>query len=202
MSSAFLITTFVIVATPGTGVIYTLGAALGRGHRAAVVAALGCTLGTLPHLVAAITGLAAVLHASGVAFAVLKYVGVAYLLYMAFTMFRSGGGIALDASRPRSDLRVIGDGVLVNLLNPKLTLFFFAFLPQFVAADGSATLQMLRLSAVFVAVTFVVFVAYGLLAATVREHVLRRERVMTWVSRMFGATLAALAGKLAFASRS
>ena len=166
------------------------------------MAALGCTLGTLPHLVAAITGLAAVLHASGVAFAVLKYVGVAYLLYMAFTMFRSGGGIALDASRPRSDLRVIGDGVLVNLLNPKLTLFFFAFLPQFVAADGSATLQMLRLSAVFVAVTFVVFVAYGLLAATVREHVLRRERVMTWVSRMFGATLAALAGKLAFASRS
>lgn len=202
MSSAFLITTFVIVATPGTGVIYTLGAALGRGHRAAVVAALGCTLGTLPHLVAAITGLAAVLHASGVAFAVLKYVGVAYLLYMAFTMFRSGGGIALDASRPRSDLRVIGDGVLVNLLNPKLTLFFFAFLPQFVAADGSATLQMLRLSAVFVAVTFVVFVAYGLLAATVREHVLHRERVMAWVSRVFGATLAALAGKLAFASRS
>ena len=202
MSSAFLITTFVIVATPGTGVIYTLGAALGRGHRAAVVAALGCTLGTLPHLVAAITGLAAVLHASGVAFAVLKYVGVAYLLYMAFTMFRSGGGIALDASRPRSDLRVIGDGVLVNLLNPKLTLFFFAFLPQFVAADGPATLQMLRLSAVFVAVTFVVFVAYGLLAATVREHVLHRERVMAWVSRVFGATLAALAGKLAFASRS
>ena len=202
MSSAFLITTFVIVATPGTGVIYTLGAALGRGHRAAVVAALGCTLGTLPHLVAAITGLAAVLHASGVAFAVLKYVGVAYLLYMAFTMFRSGGGIALDASRPRSDLRVIGDGVLVNLLNPKLTLFFFAFLPQFVAADGPATLQMLRLSAVFVAVTFVVFVAYGLLAATVREHDLHRERVMAWVSRVFGATLAALAGKLAFASRS
>ena len=202
MSSAFLITTFVIVATPGTGVIYTLGAALGRGHRAAIVAALGCTLGTLPHLVAAITGLAAVLHTSGVAFAVLKYVGVAYLLYMAFTMFRSGGGIALDASRPRSDLRVIGDGVLVNLLNPKLTLFFFAFLPQFVAADGSATLQMLRLSAVFVAVTFVVFVAYGLLAATVREHVLHRERVMAWVSRVFGATLAALAGKLAFASRS
>ena len=202
MSSAFLITTFVIVATPGTGVIYTLGAALGRGHRAAIVAALGCTLGTLPHIVAAITGLAAVLHASGVAFALLKYVGVAYLLYMAFTMFRSGGGIALGASRQRSDMRVIGDGVLVNLLNPKLTLFFFAFLPQFVAADGSATLQMLRLSAVFVAVTFVVFVAYGLLAATVREHVLRRERVMAWVSRVFGATLAALAGKLAFASRS
>jgi threonine/homoserine/homoserine lactone efflux protein len=90
----------------------------------------------------------------------------------------------------------------VNLLNPKLTLFFFAFLPQFVAAEGSPTLQMLRLSAVFVAVTFVVFVAYGLLAATVREHVLRRERVMTWVSRVFGATLAALAGKLAFATRS
>ena len=202
MNAAFLITTFVIVATPGTGVIYTLGAALGRGHRAAVVAALGCTLGTLPHLVAAITGLAALLHASGVAFAVLKYVGVAYLLYMAFTMLRSGGGIALGASRPRSDLRVIGDGVLVNLLNPKLTLFFFAFLPQFVAAEGSPTLQMLRLSAVFVAVTFVVFVAYGLLAATVREHVLRRERVMTWVSRVFGATLAALAGKLAFATRS
>lgn len=202
MSAAFLLTTLVIVATPGTGVIYTLGAALGRGHRAAIVAAIGCTLGTLPHMVAAITGLAAVLHASGIAFEVLKYFGVAYLLYMAYRMFRAGQGFTIGSSAARSDWRVVVDGVLVNLLNPKLTLFFFAFLPQFVGDGESAAAQMLKLSAVFVFVTFVVFVAYGLLAATVRDRIVQRPRVMRLMNRVFGATLAALAGKLAFASRS
>ena len=86
MTVAFLVTTLVVVATPGTGAVYTIGAGLARGRRASLIAALGCTVGVVPHMIAAITGLAAVLNASAVAFQTLKLLGVAYLLYMAVRM--------------------------------------------------------------------------------------------------------------------
>ena len=202
MSTAFLLTTLVVVATPGTGVLYTLSAGLSRGGRASVVAAVGCTLGIVPHMLAAITGLAALLHTSALAFQLLKYAGVAYLLYMAWSTFRETGTLAVTDTAPRSDLRVIVSGVLINLLNPKLTIFFFAFLPQFVSTDEPfASLHMLELSAVFMAVTFVVFAIYGVFAAAVRTHVLRRPSVLTWLRRAFGAAFVALAGRLALAER-
>src|SRR5215212_9613692 len=135
MSAEFLLTTLVIVATPGTGVLYTLAAGLSRGARASVVAALGCTLGIVPHMAATITGLAALLHASGVAFNVLKYLGVAYLLFMAVATLRDKQALTVDEPAPRSAAKVIVSGVLINLLNPKLTVFFFAFLPQFVTEE-------------------------------------------------------------------
>lgn len=201
VSATFLITTLVIVATPGTGALYTLAAGLSRGARAGVVAAFGCTLGTVPHLLAAITGLAAVLHASGVAFEVLRYLGVAYLLFMAVSTLRDDRVLAVRDDAPRSAARVISSGVLINLLNPKLTLFFFAFLPQFVPQGANATARMLLLSAVFMAVTFAVFALYGLLAASVRERVLARPRVTLWMRRCFGAAFAGLAGRLAVTDR-
>lgn len=201
VSTTFLLTTLVIVATPGTGALYTLAAGLSRGARASLIAAFGCTLGTVPHLVAAITGLAALLHASGVAFEVLRYLGVGYLLYMAVSVIRDERVLRADDTTPRSAGRVIASGVLVNLLNPKLTLFFFAFLPQFVPAGADATARMLALSGVFMAVTFVVFALYGLLAAAVRDHVLARPRVTLWMRRSFGAAFAGLAGKLALTDR-
>lgn len=203
MSVEFVLTTLVIVATPGTGVVYTLAAGLARGARASFVAAVGCTLGIVPHLVAAITGLAALLHASATAFQVLKYAGVAYLLYMAWTTIRDKGGLSVEAdTEPRSALRVIGSGVLINILNPKLTIFFFAFLPQFVpAAAPNALGRMLGLSAVFMLATLVVFALYGWFAAAVREHVISRERVMTWLRRTFAASFVVLAGKLAVTQR-
>jgi threonine/homoserine/homoserine lactone efflux protein len=204
VSTEFLLTTLVIVATPGTGVLYTLAAGLARGGRASVVAAFGCTLGIVPHMLAAITGLAALLHASAVAFQTLKYAGVAYLLYMAWSTLRDHGALTVEEedAAPVPARKVIVSGVLINLLNPKLTIFFFAFLPQFVGSgEAHASLIMLQLSAVFMAVTFAVFALYGVFAAAVRHHVIARPRVLVWVRRSFGGAFLALAGRLALQSR-
>ena len=203
MTATFLLTTFVIVAAPGTGAIFSLGAGLARGSRAAVLAAVACTLGVLPHLVAAITGLAALLHASGVAFAVIKYLGVAYLVYVAWTTWREKGALRLDGNQgPVPARKVILSGITINLLNPKLTIFFFAFLPQFVPADDPHSVaHMLGLSAVFMAMTFVVFAGYGLLAAATRERVLRSPRLLTRLRQAFAASFLVLSGRLAVESR-
>ncbi|MEG3627744.1 LysE family translocator [Streptomyces poriticola] len=201
MSIAFLLTTLVVVVTPGAGVVYTLAAGLSHGRRASAVAALGCTLGIVPHLVATMTGLAALLHTSVVAYEVVRYLGVGYLLYMAWATLRDKEALSVEGeAEPRPAARVIASGVLINLLNPKLTIFFVAFLPQFVPADQSGSLgAMLRLSAVFMALTFVVFVAYGMCAAAVRHRVLARPRVMTGIRRGFAACFAGLSAWLAVA---
>ncbi|ADD40104.1 LysE family translocator [Stackebrandtia nassauensis] len=203
MSIEFLLTTLVVVATPGTGVVYTLAAGLSRGAKASLIAAVGCTLGIVPHMIAAVTGLAALLHASATAFEIIKYAGVAYLLYMAWATIRDKGALTVEAdTAPQSTLRVIGSGVLVNILNPKLTIFFFAFLPQFVPAGAPNALpRMLGLSAVFMLATLAVFALYGVFAAAVREHVISRVRVMTWLRRTFAASFVVLAGRLALTER-
>lgn len=200
MSIAFLLTSFIVVATPGTGVLYTMTAGLSRGARASVIAAVGCTLGIIPHMVAAITGLAALLHTSAPAFQVLKYLGVAYLLFMAWRTIRDKGALTVaEDTAPRSAANVIVSGILVNILNPKLTIFFFAFLPQFVSAhEPNAFLRMIELSAVFMLLTFVVFVGYGKFAATIRNHVISRPRVLTWMRRVFAGSFVALSARLAF----
>ncbi|WP_280402702.1 LysE family translocator [Nocardia carnea] len=202
MGLAFVVTSLIIVITPGTGALYTIAAGLNRGARAGIVAALAGTLATLPHLLAAITGLAAVLYASGVAFAVLKYAGVAYLLFLAWSTWRDTGALSVDArATGGSVLRILATGVTLNLLNPKLTLFFFAFLPQFVPAGDAGVPAMLGLSAVFMAMTFVVFVVYGVGAAAVRDHVLRRPRVLGVLRKTFAATFVALGARLAVQTR-
>ena len=202
MSLAFLVTSLIIIATPGTGAILTIAAGIRGGKRLSVVTAFGCTLGIVPHLVAAITGTAALLRLGGVAFEVLRWVGIAYLLYMAISTWRSGA-LALDSSAPpQSAMRTIGNAILANLLNPKLTLFFFAFLPQFVSAsEPDAVPRMLELSGVFMLVTLVVFIGYGVLAAAVRSHVVSRPRVMAWIRRTVAVAFVALGARLALASR-
>lgn len=203
MAVTFLLTSLVIVATPGTGALFTLAAGLTRGARASILAAFACTLGTVPHLVAAVTGLAAVLHASGVAFNVIKYAGVAYLLYMAWATWRDKGALGIaESAGPTSWRRVVSSGITLNLLNPKLTIFFFAFLPQFVPAGHPGSLaRMLVLSGVFMAMTFVVFSGYGLAAAALRDKVLTRPRVVEAIRKTFAATFALLAGRLAVETR-
>ncbi|MFM7346661.1 MAG: LysE family translocator [Tagaea sp.] len=204
MSWEFLIVAFVIVATPGTGNIYTVAAGLARGGRAGIVAAFGCTLGIVPHMLAAITGLAALLHASALAFDIVKYAGVLYLLWMAWQTWNDRGALSLTGgvSSERGFADVTIEAVMINLLNPKLSIFFFAFLPQFVAADApGAVPQMLWLSAVFMAMTFVVFVFYGLFAAAVRDRILSRPAVLVWMRRSFAATFAGLGVKLALVER-
>ncbi|MDQ3780640.1 MAG: LysE family translocator [Chloroflexota bacterium] len=198
MSVEFLLTSLIIAATPGTGVLYTLAAGLTRGARASVVATVGCTLGIVPHMAAAITGVAALLHTSAVAFGVLKYLGVAYLLYMAWSTLNDRGTLAVEAEAPSSARKTITSGILINILNPKLTIFFFAFLPQFVSPDEPRGLvRMLELSAVFMLITFVVFAIYGVFAAAVREQVITRPRVLTWIRRLFAGSFVALGAKLA-----
>jgi len=202
MSPEFLLTAFIIVASPGTGVVYTLAVALSQGARAAVLAAFACTLGIVPHLAAALTGLAALLHASALAFEIVKYAGVAYLVYMAWRTLQEQGALSVAAGERKSAFRLVADGVAVNLLNPKLSIFFFAFLPQFVAADAARPLaSMLTLSAAFMAMTFVVFAIYGLFAAAMRDHVVSRPSVMAWLRRSFAAAFVALGAKLALSDR-
>jgi threonine/homoserine/homoserine lactone efflux protein len=199
----FLVTSLIVVISPGIGVLYTLAAGLSRGSRASVVAAFGCTLGIVPHMAAAITGLAALLHASALAFEVLKYLGVAYLLYMAWMTLKEHGALKVEPDlSPRSATQVIVQAILVNVLNPKLSIFFFAFLPQFVSAGEAAPLaRMLEMSGVFMAMTFAVFVGYGLFAAAIRRHVISRPRVLAWMRRTFAAAFVALGAKLALAER-
>ena len=203
MSTAFLVTSLVVVASPGTGVLYTVAAGLSRGRRASIVAAFGCTLGIVPHIAAAIVGLAALLHTSAIAFQTLKYLGVAYLLYLAWRTLREQDGLLVEADDAnRSSLDVIVSAVAVNVLNPKLSIFFVAFLPQFVAADEPNRLaHMLELSVVFMLLTFVVFVVYGLFAAAIRRHLIRRPRVLTWMRRTFAGAFVALGAKLAVTER-
>jgi threonine/homoserine/homoserine lactone efflux protein len=203
MSLSFLLTSLIVIASPGTGVLYTLAAALTKGARASIAAAFGCTLGIVPHMSAAMLGLAAVLHTSALAFAALKWLGVLYLMFMAWQALRERGALAVDARLDgRSAKRVIVTGFLINILNPKLSIFFLAFLPQFIAVNESyPLLRMLELSAAFMAMTFVVFAVYGLFAASVRDRIVTCPRVMIWLRRVFAGGFAALGARLAFAER-
>ena len=203
MSIDYLLTSLIVIASPGTGVLFTLAAGLSRGSRASVVAAFGCTLGIVPHMAAAIMGLAALMHTSAVAFQTLKYLGVAYLLFMAWQALKEHGALRVEKDvTARSNMQVIVSAILVNILNPKLSIFFLAFLPQFVSASETHPLpRMLELSGVFMFLTFVVFVGYGLFAAYIRNHVISRPRVLTWMRRTFAAAFVALGAKLAFAER-
>ena len=197
----FWATALLIVATPGTGAIYTLAAGLSQGPRAGVWAAFASTLGILPHIAAALTGLAALLHASAVAFSAVKWLGVAYLLYMAWGMFTDTGTLRVTSDAPQKPaLRVLADGIALNLLNPKLSIFFVAFLPQFVGVDAEAPLvDMAALSLAFMALTFAVFAVYGAVAGWLREKVIERPGVMGWLRRSFAAGFGLLAVKLAAA---
>ncbi len=203
MSIEFIVTTLIVVISPGVGALYTISAGLSRGAKASLVAAFGCTLGIVPHMLAAITGLAAILHTSALAFEIIKYLGVAYLLWMAWATLRETGAlsVATDA-RAKTPMQVIVESVLINILNPKLSIFFFAFLPQFVPADAANALpQMLGLSGVFMLVTFVVFAGYGMFAAAMRAHVISRPAIMLWMRRTFAAAFVLLGVRLALTER-
>lgn len=203
MSLEFLLTSLIIVASPGTGAIYTIAAGLTRGAKASLLASFACTLGIVPHLIAAMMGLAALLHASALAFAIVKYAGVAYLLWMAWQTLKEQGALSVEAAADeRSAWRVLVDGLALNVLNPKLSIFFVAFLPQFIAAnEASPMARMLELSGVFMAMTFVVFALYGLFAAAMRDKVVSRPAVMAWLRRTFAAAFVALGAKLALTER-
>lgn len=194
----FLLTSFIVVLAPGTGVIYTIGIGLARGARASFAASAGCTMGILPHIAAALAGVAALLHTSAVAFELFKYAGVAYLLFLAWTTLQDKGVLEVQPNPDQSSLlRVARTGFLINILNPKLSIFFLAFLPQFVpASDGLPSGLMLVLSSIFMAMTFAVFVLYGVFASAVRRNVVTKPRVVAWMRRGFAGAFVLLSARL------
>lgn len=203
ISTEFILTSLVVVLVPGTGVIYTVSTGLVHHWRASIVAALGCTLGILPHLSASILGLSAVLHMSARAFQVLKFAGTFYLLYLAWGMWRDTGSLTLDQSSKKLNTRqIVFKGILINILNPKLTIFFFTFLPLFIAPDAvSPTQQMIRLSAIFMGMTFVIFALYGILASRVSSYLAKSPKAIRRMQRSFAIIFAGLAAKLAFSEQ-
>jgi threonine/homoserine/homoserine lactone efflux protein len=203
ISTEFLITSLVVVLIPGTGVIYTVSTALVQGRAASVYASLGCTAGIVPHLAASIFGLAAVMHASALAFQLLKYAGVAYLFYLAYATWRDKSAFSVDGTVSRaSGSSIVVKAFLLNILNPKLTIFFLAFLPQFVEPGSAQPLaQLLTLSAIFMAMTFAVFVVYGLVAHAFRRWVIESASVQRWLRYGFTAAFAGLGARLAASER-
>lgn len=198
MSAEFLITAFVVVLAPGTGVIYTVATGLGRGRVASFWAAFGCTLGIVPHIAAALAGVAALLHTSAVWFQIFKWAGVAYLVYLAIQTLRDTGSVQFSAKpAQRSVWQTMRTGFLINILNPKLSIFFLAFLPQFVDSAGPALFQMLMLSIIFMAMTFVVFVGYGVFSAFARGAILANDNALKWIRRGTAAAFGAMGVRLA-----
>jgi len=203
MSTEFFLTSLVVILLPGTGVLYTLAVGLGRGFKPSIAAAFGCTLGILPAAIASIVGLAAILHTSAIAFQTVKYLGVAYLLYMAWTILREGGTFDVEQEKTGiSPLNIIMNGMLLNVLNPKLSLFFLAFLPQFVSVGSAdATPNLILLAFIFMLLTFTVFVGYGACASWARDYVISRPAVLLWLRRSFASAFAFIGMRLALSDR-
>jgi len=203
LSIEFLITSLIVVLIPGTGVIYTISTGLFKGSRASFFAALGCTAGIIPSLSACVLGLAAIMHSSALVFQLIKFAGVAYLLYLAWGMWKETGALVLEGEENKGGLWGISvKGFLINILNPKLSLFFLAFLPQFIPVDAAAPLiNMLVLGAVFMGMTFLVFIMYGLLANSLSQYVVNSPKAIRYIQRSFAASFALLGAKLAFADR-
>jgi threonine/homoserine/homoserine lactone efflux protein len=207
MSVEFLLTSLVVVLMPGTGVVYTVSSSIGGGWRRGLFAAIGCTLGIVPHMLAAMLGLSGIMQAGSVAFEVVRWAGVAYLVFMGMSMIRDGGALQLDAQDDQhgsigSMGLVVRRGILLNLLNPKLTVFFFAFLPQFLdASPGLLDVRLIGLGGTFMLMTLAVFVVYAYASATVRDRVLAAPVVLRWFQRSLGALLIGFAARLAVTDR-
>lgn len=203
ISMEFLITSFIVVVLPGTGVIYTISTGLFRGSKAGVFAATGCTAGIIPSMLSCILGLAVIFHTSALAFQVLKFAGSAYLLYLAWSMWRQTGTLELTAEENRKSMfKIAFKGFLINILNPKLTIFFLAFLPQFIPVQAPMpVLNMLVLGSVFMGMTWVVFIAYALLADKARIWIANSPGKVKYVQRTFAAMFAMLGARLAFSGR-
>jgi threonine/homoserine/homoserine lactone efflux protein len=204
MSVEFLLTSLVVAAIPGTGVVYTVSSSIGGGWRRGLFAAIGCTLGIVPHILAAMLGLSAIMQAGSVVFEAVRWAGVAYLVFMGVSMIREGGTLQLDDQDDQHGSMglVVRRGIVLNLLNPKLTMFFFAFLPQFLnTPPGLLDLRLIGLGGIFMLMTLAVFVVYAYASATVRDRVLGAPLVLRWVQRSLGALLIGLAARLAVTDR-
>jgi threonine/homoserine/homoserine lactone efflux protein len=203
MNPEFLFTSLVVILIPGTGVIYTITTGLTLQWRASIAAAFGCTLGIVPHIMASILGVSAILNMSAQIFSAVKLAGALYLLYLAWNMWREAGIIDVTQKTTETSVRqIITRAVAINLLNPKLTIFFFAFLPLFVSENAvSPTMEMVILSVLFMGMTFIVFAGYGILASGIRAYLMKSSRAVKRLQQTFAVILAGFAVELALSEQ-
>jgi threonine/homoserine/homoserine lactone efflux protein len=199
----FLLTSLVVVLIPGTGAIYTITTGLTLKWRASLAAAIGCTLGIVPHILASILGLSALLNMSAQVFSALKLAGAAYLLYLAWNMWRDSGTLEIKKKNTETNpAQIIIKAIAINLLNPKLTIFFFAFLPLFVSkGSASPTMEMILLSAIFMGITLIVFALYGILSSRVSAYLMSSSQAIKRLQQAFAVILAGFAVELALSRK-
>ena len=195
----FLATSIAITMAPGPDNLQVLARGISQGRAAGLVAALGFAAGITFHTTLAALGVAALLRSSPLAFHAIKLAGAAYLVWIGIKALRSEGLATAHERAPQPLLSVFRQSVLGNLLNPKVTLFFVVFLPQFVQTDGaqSVTVQMLELGALFMLQTLAVFSLFGVCAGMIGAWLRRRPRVGVWLDRLAGATFIALGIRVA-----
>jgi len=184
---------------PGAGSIYTISTGLFRGWRSSIAAAFGCTAGIIPHLLFSILVLSSVYEYSTDAFQVIKYSGAVYLLYLAYSMWKESGGSEFleNSDQKKDELKIILNAVFINLFNPKLSVFFLAFLPLFVSLESKfPVFQFIFLSIIFMLMTLIVFIIYGLLAHNVSKYFRQSGVVYIWTKRAFAVIFITLGAKL------
>jgi len=203
LNPEFLLTSLIVVLIPGTGAVYTITTGITLKWKASLVAAIGCTLGIIPHILVTVLGLSAILNMSAQVFSVLKLGGSVYLLYLAWNMWREAGTLEINKRHAETSmLKIIAKAIAINLLNPKLTVFFFAFLPLFVSKDSSSpTREMILLSVVFMAITLIVFAVYGILSSSISAYFVNSSKAIKRIQQAFAVILAGFAVQLAFSEK-
>jgi threonine/homoserine/homoserine lactone efflux protein len=195
----FLAASLVVIVTPGQDMLLVMSRSIGQGARAGIVTAAGVSAGLLGHTLLATLGLGALLHASELLFQVLKLIGAAYLVYLGLRLLRTAATRhRLQTVAKRSLPRLFAEGALSNLSNPKIALFYFAFLPQFVPTSAAQpTLSLLILGIAFAALTFVVKGPIGYGAGALSGWLRSHAAVLAWINRTSGAVLIGLGVRLA-----
>jgi len=184
---------------PGAGSIYTISTGLFRGWRSSIVAAIGCTAGIIPHLLLSILVLSSVYEYSTEAFQAIKYIGAVYLLSLAYSMLKKSRGTDFSESldQKKDKLKIIFNAVFINLFNPKLSIFFLAFLPLFVSLESEfPIIQFIFLGIIFMLMTLIVFIIYGLFAHNVSKYFRQSGVLYTWTQRAFAIIFVILGAKL------
>lgn len=195
----FITTSMLLAITPGPDVLTVIARGIAQGRKQASVAALGFALGCLNHTLIVMMGAAALLKASPAAFSIIKYLGAAYIIYIGIQMIRHRASTTLPAAKQSSMRKIFQQSMLANLLNPKVALFFLAFLPQFTISNGwPESLQLLALGIIFMFVTSIVFLLIANFAGVLGKYLKQDPKIFSYVQLSAGIFIIALGLGLAF----
>jgi len=200
----YVVASLALILTPGQDMMYVMSRALAQGRLAGLYSAVGVIIGILVHTVLAALGVGAILAASEGLFVALKLAGAAYLVYLGVKLLltREGAALTNGATQRFSAASLVGQGILSNVSNPKIVVFFFAFLPQFVdPKSANPTADLIFLGVLYAAMGLVVKAGVGLAAGSFSERLLRQPRAMVWINRVSGTILVGLGLRLATSPR-